>query len=117
MCGPGPVQRELRVTRGRAVRDQPHGQRGGMRWKAADLDVQNRGQPTQPLSANAKGIDPFGDFQPHLVSAVLRSMAAQLVHVDGIVQSQLRQFHRLVGGAADPDAKNAGRAPSRAQRG
>ena len=55
--GSGPIEREMRVTRGGAVRDDGHRQRGGMRRVVEHLHIEHRGEAAEPLRTDAEVVD------------------------------------------------------------
>ncbi len=112
----GAVEREGDVAVGRALRDQPHRLRGRVAREGPDLHVHHRGQPAEPLRADAERVDAVVDLQPQLLGGVRRPAADEVRHVDLLEQDLLGHHHALLDRAADPDAEQPRRAPAGAER-
>ncbi len=108
------IQCEMDMSRGRAIGNQRHRLGCSMGRVIQNLDIQHRGQATQPLRTDAQRIHPVANLDAQLFSSVFCAARLELGHVDGLHQRFFRQQHRLLRGAADADAQHPRRTPARA---
>jgi len=111
----------MHVPGGGAVGDQGHRQRSGVGRVVEDFYVQHRGQPAQPLGADAQRVDLLVQLQPQRLEAREGRAGAlarhQLVHVHRGHERLLGQQHGFFGRAAYAQPQNARRTPARAHAG
>ena len=72
------VEREVRVPRGRAVRDHRDRLGRGVRRVVEDLHVEHRGEPAESLRADAERVDLVVQLDAQFLDLVLRSARLEL---------------------------------------
>ena len=70
-----------------------------------DFDVENGGQPAEPLGADSECVDLLVELDSQRLELVLRATCQQLMHVERLEQRLLREQHRFLRGASDTDAQ------------
>ena len=78
------------------------------------LHIQHRGQPAQPLRADAQGVDLLEQRQAQLLRAIGGPSGLQFLDVDGLHHGFLGERHGLFRRSANADAQNARRTPASA---
>ena len=76
------------------------------------FDVEHRGQSAEALCTDAGTVSGVHNFKTQFFNSVLRTTGAQIVDINRCHQGLFGQHHRFFGGAANANAKNAGRAPA-----
>ena len=100
-----------------AVGNHRHRQVGRVRRCVQHFHVQHRGQPAQPLRANAQPVHLVVQLHAHLFGGRDGPAGNQVLNVDRVHQRLFGQQHCLLRRAANADAQHARRTPSRAHRG
>ena len=110
--GPAAIKREVRMTRGRAVRNHGDRLRRGVRGAIKDLHVEHGGETAKSLCADAQRVDLVAQFDAQRFDLVLWSARLELCHVDVLHERFLRHEHRLLGRSTDADAEHAWGTPA-----